>query len=425
MQANKVVFLLFFWIVGVTAAIGQATRSPFSSLGVGDRFDNSLAHNQGMAGVSISNPQYWYLNNNNPALLVYNYYTVLGAGFIGERRTAQSEGVPSEKNGGGNLNYLAMAFPIKSGKWSAAVGLMPYSNVNYKIFYQQNITGSTNTVDVIETGSGGINQAYFSNGFRLYKNLSAGVKFVYLFSSIEQEFKNSLTSTGQSIPIISGVREITYFRDINFSGGLAYHLDSLGKKQNNHLNFGLTYELKSKIHTEFTQQARRYTASGDLADSLTISRLGGNTDIPQSIAGGISYGRPGFWMIGADVTYQDYSALRDFRGRGRNGAPSWRYALGLEVTPNPAALGSYLKRVTYRTGVSYEELPYSINGSTIQDFGINFGFSMPVGRFSSLDLGGKVGTRGDLQTTVIKENYFKVYFGVTFNDQWFIKRKFD
>ena len=61
----------------------------------------------------------------------------------------------------------------------------------------------------------------------------------------------------------------------------------------------------------------------------------------------------------------------------------------------------------------------------MRDFGINFGLSLPVSRISSLDLAVKVGKRGDLRTNTIEENYFKLYFGVTFNDQWFIKRRFD
>jgi len=61
----------------------------------------------------------------------------------------------------------------------------------------------------------------------------------------------------------------------------------------------------------------------------------------------------------------------------------------------------------------------------VNDFGINFGLSMPVSRFSSLDLAFKIGKRGNLLENTIEENYFKIYFGVTFNDQWFIKRRFD
>jgi hypothetical protein len=81
--------------------------------------------------------------------------------------------------------------------------------------------------------------------------------------------------------------------------------------------------------------------------------------------------------------------------------------------------------MTYRTGVSYDKYPYLINGSMVKDFGINFGFSMPVARYSSLDFAFKVGKRGNLQDNTIEENYFKIYFGMTFNDQWFIKRRFD
>ena len=80
--------------------------------------------------------------------------------------------------------------------------------------------------------------------------------------------------------------------------------------------------------------------------------------------------------------------------------------------------------MTYRTGISYDKYPYLINGMPVKDFGINFGFTMPVNR-SSLDFALKVGKRGNLQDNTIEENYFKIYFGVTFNDQWFIRRRFD
>jgi hypothetical protein len=326
MQSKKRVLVILLCLIGLNiASFGQATRSPFSSFGIGDRFENSLAHNQGMAGLGISNPQYWYLNNNNPALLIYNgYNTVLEAGFLGERRTVKGEGA-SEKNGGGNLNYLAMGIPIKPWKWSAAVGLMPYSSVNYQIGYTKNIVGSTNTVNVVETGTGGINQAYFSNGFRIYKDLTAGVKLMYLFSSVEREFRNVLSSTGQNVFIVPGVREINYYKDISFSGGLAYHIDSIGKK-NNQLNFGATYDLKSNIRTEFSQQLRRYSASGSLSDSLTVDGAVGNTTLPQAFSGGISYGRPGRWTVGTDITYLDYSQFRNLRGDNENGIAVRRYA---------------------------------------------------------------------------------------------------
>src|SRR6185295_2353424 len=100
-------------IVSMTAfqALGQAAKSPFSSFGLGEQFGNALAPQQGMGGVGISNPQYWYINNLNPALLVFNRFTTFQAGFVGEQRT-QSTDTQSGKSGSGNLNYLALSIPV-------------------------------------------------------------------------------------------------------------------------------------------------------------------------------------------------------------------------------------------------------------------------------------------------------------------------
>lgn len=65
-----------------------------------------------------------------------------------------------------------------------------------------------------------------------------------------------------------------------------------------------------------------------------------------------------------------------------------------------------------------------VNGNQIKDFGINFGLSIPAGR-SSIDLALTAGQRGSRSKTSLDERYFRLYFGLTFNDQWFIRRKFD
>ncbi len=44
----------------------------------------ALIHNQGMGGLGVVQPQMWYLNNINPALLVYNTMTVFEVGATGE-----------------------------------------------------------------------------------------------------------------------------------------------------------------------------------------------------------------------------------------------------------------------------------------------------------------------------------------------------
>lgn len=404
-------------------SIGQAAKTPFSSFGIGETFGNGLTQNQGMAGLGISHPEYWHLNNINPALLVYNTITVFEAGFLGEQRTIKGANT-SEKTGSGNLNYLAMGFPIKRNKWGMAVGLMPYSSVNYQLNYQSVIENSTNTVDVKESGSGGINQLYWSNGIRLHPNISVGLKATYYFSAIVNQYTSTLSESDQLVNYATNIYDRQSFHGFGFSGGASFHKDSLGRK-NYQINVGLIYDFNADINTKFYERLERRNVSG-ITDSITIvNNVPGTTTIPQSMGAGISFGKELQWLVGADFTYVDYTQFKNFGGSSAGGTSGWQFALGGKITPDAGSLSSYLKRMTYQTGVSFSEAPYLINGNALRDFGINFGLTLPVSRISSLDLAIKVGKRGDLQTNTIEENYFKLYFGVTFNDQWFIKRRFD
>ena len=405
-------------------SIGQAAKTPFSSFGLGETFGNGLTQNQGMGGIGASYPEYWHLNNINPALLVFNTLTVFEAGFIGEQKTIKGASA-SERSGNGNLNYLAMGFPVKRGKWGTSFGLMPYTSVNYRLNYVDAIENSTSTIDVIERGSGGINQLFWSNGVALHRNVSIGLKSTYYFSAIVNEYATTLSESTQLIQYTNNIYDRQSFSGFGFSTGISYHKDSLFSKKNYQLNFGLVYDLKSEIKTKFFERFERRTASG-IIDSVTlINNEPFYITFPQTLTAGLSFGKGLDWMIGADYTYQDYSNYRDFNGSSAGATTGWQFSLGGKFIPDAGSVSNYLKRVTYRTGVSFGEAPYLINGSALKDFGINFGLSLPVSRISSLDLAVKVGKRGDIQTNTLEENYFKLYFGATFNDQWFIKRRFD
>lgn len=426
LNVKRVSLIIFGIISTMSIAWGQAASSPFSYLGIGEPYGNALTHNQGMAGVGVSNPQYFYLNNQNPALLVFNRFTVFEAGFIGERRTIKGNGI-SETNGNGNLNYLITAFPVKLGRWTTSLGLMPYSTVNYKLNYVDEIEGNTtNTVNVTESGEGGVNQAYWSNGVSLNKDFSVGLKATYMFGSIIREYANSLTNSDQPIPYSPTVYIRNYVKDFNLSAGISFHKDSIAGRKNYKINVGAVYDFRANLNTEYFARIERRNPAGVVDSSTLINNVPGNITIPSSMSAGLSVAKGDYWTVGVDYTYFDYSNFKDFNGEVQSwGTSGWKLSVGTEFTPDPTSLGNYLKRMTYRTGISYDKYPYLINGNMVKDFGLNFGFSMPVSRFSSLDFAFKVGQRGNLTDNTIEENYFKIYFGMTFNDQWFIKRRFD
>jgi len=422
-KLNYILVVLCLLLAG--EGFGQAARTPFTSFGIGEPYGNALINQQGMAGVGVSQPQFWFINNQNPALLVYNsVYTGFQAGLITERRTINSD-TQSEKSQGGNMNYLVTAFPIEPYRWTTSVGLMPYTSVNYKLQYTDNISGSEKQVSVTEEGDGGLTQLYWSNGVRLTKDLSVGLKAAYIFSSIVNTYKNQLIDSPQPVNYLAGIEEKAYVKDFAFGTGISFSKDSLFSQNRYRLSFGATYNFATDLSTTKTDRIFRTNQLGDTTDvSVLPSSRKGAYSIPASLTVGVSLSRGTRWSIETDFSYQDWSTFKDVNGRNDGMQQSWRVALGGEITPDQFATENYLKRLTYRAGVSMEQEPFLANGNPVNDLGINFGFSLPAGR-SSLDLAFRYGKRGEKSENILEETYFKVFFGITFNDQWFIKRRFD
>lgn len=422
------VFVVLLWAGISTGTWGQTARSPFTTFGIGDNYSSSLATNQGMGGTGVAQPQYWYLNNQNPALLVFNNLTVFQAGIQVENRTLRGD-TASERSRGGNMNYLATAFPIKPGKWYTSIGLMPLTSVNFEFLNEDFVTNSAgavvDTLTTRESGAGGLANVYWSNGIRLSPDFSIGLKAAYVFGSMANTYSNQLFVPGQLYNTTINIEEKTIVRDFQFTGGFSFSKDSLGRKQDKRLSVGLTYTFNTELSARKNDFIYRTNTTGtDTIESYTIANQPGTITLPESFTIGIAYARGLRWSVSAEYSARNYSKFRSINSDDEGLGVSWRAATGFEITPDPAATEKLLKKTTYRTGLSYEKLPFFANGNEVKDFGINFGFSFPAGR-SSLDLAFKVGKRGDRKVNLLEENYFKVYFGITFNDQWFVKRKFD
>lgn len=422
-RVKRISFLAFLAILATTSSVAQIANSPFSSFGVGDLHGTSFAQNQGMGGVGISNPSSWYINNQNPALLTYNFVTTFQAGMILENRTV-NDGSSSVKNTNGNLNYLALAFPVLSGRWTTSLGLMPYSTAKYKFTVVEPVLNDQNTTLLSQkTGTGGLTQFYWSNGVKINKYLALGARASYFFGSIESDETQTLNQN-RLVLFYPLVKTLSYAKGFGLSPAIYLHKDSISKK-NFRISVGAVYDFKSNLKSEISTRIDQRSFRGQINDSTTISNEGSTLVLPQTYGGGISFGRPGFWTLAADLTILDYNQFKDFNGKTAATTTGIRSGVGFEYTPDQVGVSNYLRRITYRTGVSYEKYPYLVGSNEIKDYGINFGVSLPVGSISTIDLSLKVGKRGSILQNSIDENYFKLYFGMTFNDRWFIKRKFD
>ena len=131
------------------------------------------------------------------------------------------------------------------------------------------------------------------------------------------------------------------------------------------------------------------------------------------------------FAIGAEITRQQWGQSAGFENDDTQFTDAVRFSLGGFYIPDISNVNSYLKRITYRAGFEYETSPYLVNGQEIRDFGINFGWSLPVSRASTIDMAFKFGQKGTLDQDLIRERYFKFVIGATVNDRWFVRRKFD
>ncbi len=410
-----------------TISNGQATKSPFSRLGIGDIVEPNLVNNQGMGGVGISNGDVTHLNFKNPALLPINSLTVFSAGYIGGYQTLR-DSVKTESNGGGNLNYLILSFPVKTTKWTTTVGILPYSVIDFVQTSRELVSGSPgDTTLITEEGSGGLNKFFWSNGYAINKNFSIGLEASYIFGSATAEFSNTILTSENNFNYSPTVSTEINVKDFVFKGGVAFRKDSIMNSATR-IQAGITYDFSTDLRAKRTQTyERRLLGQPTSRDTLSFEEPGFYR-LPAALGLGLSFTQEFKWTVGMDVKLQNWSEFLDYNGSNQNFKNTFSIGVGGELTPDASSVDNYLERITYRFGVNYTTLPYVprlASGEQVKDFGINFGWSLPVGRLSSIDMAFKIGQRGNVQNNYIKENYYKIYIGFTFNDQWFIKRKYD
>lgn len=418
---------IFFVLLGlVVGANAQNASSSYSIFGVGNLSNYAVAYNNSMGGLGISNGKPWILNNINPALLPLNNFTTFDVGLYVERRTLNTSDL-HETNLTGGLNYLTFGFPLINKKWTMAIGLMPYSNVDYNIVSNSPVVNNeAATASYQYTGSGGVNQVYLSSGWVIVPNrLNFGIRVGYAFGKVkdqtvinisERSYRDEEDTVGvrKEFEITEFLRESRY-SDILLEGGLNF-TQRLSKKTE--LNLGFVYELANNFNTHRDEQISVVDGlSASTPTDTILNNVKGNTFLPQKFGGGISISKDYKWTFGIDYYSRDWTEFKSEYGREQDFQKSWEIIVGGEFTPDFFSATSYMKRVTYQFGLDYEQTPVKIKNASIDDFGINIGVSLPVGSASIFNLGFKYGQMGTTSDDLVREDYYKISLGVIFNDR--------
>lgn len=415
-----------------TAQAQSLGNSPYSSKGIGDLNESTgSVRSFGMGNVGVGTPASAYINSSNPALLYYNNRVTFELGLVGQAKQLTDE-VGKQQDADGTLNYLALALPL-SKRWSTAVGLRPFSTVNYKFTSESPVVGDPATKTINNyTGNGTISEVFFGHGIRIAKRFNVGVSGSYLFGAVDRsaaaQLSNAATPSLQAEQLI--VNEQTNYNGFQFKGALAYRQPLKNKWS---LNLGAVYTLGTDLDTKRRTVQERQLISGlslsrnYLGDSITTT-----TSLPQVYQFGLSIDNGRSLVIGADFSAHKWSEYTSGVSTDRL-ADTYRAGIGAEFIPNPASVNSYFQRVGYRAGFSAGTSPIEVNGKQINDMALHFGFTLPIGTSprppeysqSLLNLGFALGRRSNGESSSLTENYFRVQLGFSLNSNWFIKPKID
>jgi long-subunit fatty acid transport protein len=141
--------------------------------------------------------------------------------------------------------------------------------------------------------------------------------------------------------------------------------------------------------------------------------------VPQRIGLGVSYTKVNKFTVGFDYMNQDWRKFKSFDRSSQSVQNAHFLAVGAQFIPDINSVENYLKRITYRVGFEYDRTPYRVKDEPIDEFGINFGVSLPVSGFSNLNFGFEYGQIGATRNGLIKEEYFKFTVGASFNsNRW-------
>ena len=156
-----------------------------------------------------------------------------------------------------------------------------------------------------------------------------------------------------------------------------------------------------------------------------------------------SYNSATIWKAGFDFKYTPWSRYNGFEtSEGGQLSNSWRIAFGGEMLPvlfeSKRNSTSKLLQLKYRAGFYYSKTPVTVQNTSINEFGINFGIAIPIRlkmfnedgflatrAIHPFNIGFEVGSRGTKSNDLIKDNFFRINIGVSLNDKWFVKSKYN
>ncbi|MDR1938188.1 MAG: hypothetical protein LBQ73_06805 [Tannerellaceae bacterium] len=411
LKIKRVVAVSILVMIPLTILAQNNTNSPYTRFGYGELADRSFGAGRAMGGIGYGMRSNKQINPLNPA----SYTSMDSLTFIFDFGIAGqlswfNDGINNEKHINGNLEYVAMQFPVHR-RIAVSAGILPYSYVGYNF-------GNTTTSEGISyteqfTGRGGLNEAYAGLSIDIWKKrLSVGANVGYLFGNISH---NQVLSLGVANAAQSIRYQTLHTNDIKLDFGIQY---TQRVSADESFTLGLAFSPSNKLNTTSSE----IRVNGSSSD--TIQTTNHAFDIPNSLGAGISYVKQNKLTLAADFLYETWEQARffDVKGEFKNRI---RVAAGAEFIPNYQNRALF-SRMRYRAGIHYSNSYLQISNKSYNEYGAGVGLGLPlIDNRSFLNLSFEYVKIKPESRALIDEQYFRFTVNYTFNERWFFKFKVD
>ncbi len=431
----KSAFQALFCVILISLSLGlkaqNITKSPYSIIGLGELVytGNAQTYSLGQTNQGFRTP--FAVNYLNPASYSAFLTTNIEAGATYSLANISGANSSSQVNNSW-ISYINFGVPLSAKRGIGfSFGAAPYTSVGYNIVSEVQIPQDTFSILAQNNyvGRGGLTKFYLGYGMRLHRLVSVGANANYVYGEVSNTTQLLIPS---KYNMFNTNEDNSYF--VNgwlIDLGTQLHDTFSILKQNERIEYNWVVGANYTPQTNFAGEQNYLLRSLPIGSSTGIKdtifkeeSAAGTVVSPASWKLGFSFARKDKWALMADVKGTNWS---DFTALGRKDSlrNSLSYHLGFSYIPDSKSK-NILGRIEYRLGGRYEKSNLAVFGTGVDVLAITAGLGIPMGRTRSrLNLGAEWMQRGTLENGLIKEEYFRVFIGITFADKWFYRYRYD
>ena len=385
----------------------------------------------GLNGIGMALADEAYINDFNVALLPYgaqaliidadlSYWSQSRTYFDGRPATAgASRAAPLSKF---RIPAVRVAYPLISGTLVLRAAYQPvrpheFQTTSLNLIRPVGQLPGLAADSLLRTASGAakLRQYSLGAGFTMLPNLTGGVQVDYLTGTFSAAARTRYGAADPAVPDTTRQwADAGRVRSWRLTGAVSQRL-RLTQTLTLRTGLSVTYSLPLSTPGKAISE----TSGAGVPD---LPRQ--PTRIPVLARAGLSISNDRTWRGGIDAAWQRWGSYRTWSGAARY---TNAFSLGAagEYTPGGANDDVYWRRVTYRTGLRYDNQPVEELNRPVSELSLGLGASLPVTsvlekRRSYINAGFRIGRAAYPDADVYRATTFEIGVGFTFNSRLYI-----